>query len=86
MCVCKSCLLLARDMCQVAWYLLVLSPKHNDVGSTILSVVMLLVHVAVSWFTMSYGKLGLGPGDEAGNARTLTFQLHHRTFDVCYRN
>ena len=65
-CVCESCLLLARDMCQVAWYPAVLSPKHNDVCSTILSVVMLLVHMAVSWFTMSYKKLGWGLGTRLG--------------------
>ena len=61
-CVCKSCLLLARDVCKVAWYPAVLSLKHNNIRSTILSVVMLLVHVVVSWFTTTNGKLGRGLG------------------------
>ena len=48
-CVCESCLLLSRDMCQVAWYraaLTVLSPtasKYSNTRSTILSIVMSLV-------------------------------------------
>ena len=61
-CVCESCLLLARDMFQAAWYLAVLSPTASKSTRSTIFFVVIFTCTLGCLFTMSNSKLDRGLG------------------------